>query len=102
MPKKPYSPMAPYEQLQLAQTRIEQAETADDLRAIVKEMGSKIGYKAFCYMLMEKMTAEGMKPDDAVLAAQALEAEGDVEGAKRIYDRVKAAHPDHPLTAEEN
>ena len=98
--KKSYSPVASYEQLKQAETAIDKAETAVDVREATKQYGAKIGYKAFCYMLTEKMTAEGMKPDEAGETAVALEAAGQVDDAQEIYRRMLAAHPEHVLAKE--
>ena len=57
-------------------------------------------YKAFCYMLVGKMTPEGMKPDEAATTAVALEAAGNAAEAQEIYRRILAGHPDHALAKE--
>ncbi len=98
--KKSYSPVASYEQLKQAETAIDGAETAAHVREATKQYGAKIGYKAFCYMLTEKMTAEGMKPDEAAETAVALEVAGQVDDAQEIYRRILVAHPEHVLAKE--
>jgi hypothetical protein len=100
MPAKPYSPVASYAQLKQVETEIDKAQTIDDIRKILVKDGMKIGYKAFCYMLMNKMTPETMKPDEAAIAAVKLEQEGDKEAALRIFQRILADHPDHPLAKQ--
>jgi hypothetical protein len=59
--------------------------------------GPKVGYKAFAYMLTNKMSAEAMKPDEACVAAARLEQEGKADEATAVYKKVLEAHPDHPL-----
>ena len=98
--KKSYSPVASYEQLKQAETSINSAETAVNVRDATKQHGAKIGYKAFCYLLTEKMTPEAMKPDEAAETAVSLEAAGQIDDAQEIYRRILAAHPEHPLAKE--
>ena len=95
--KKPYSPLASYAELKRVEGLINQAQTVDDIRQITEKDGPKVGYKAFCYMLTGKMTAEAMKADEACVAAVTLEQQGKMDEATAIYKRVLAAHPDHPL-----
>ncbi len=97
MAKQAYSPLASYTELKRVEGLINQAQTIDDLRKIVEKDGPKVGYKAFCYMLTSKMTAEAMKPDEACVAAARLEQEGKTDEATIIYKKVLEAHPDHPL-----
>lgn len=95
--EKSYSPVASYEQLKQAEASIEGSETAEDIREATRQHGAKIGYKAFCYLLIGKMTPEGMKPDEAAEAALQLEREGKVDEAQETYRRILAEHPDHEL-----
>ncbi|MEM7348800.1 MAG: hypothetical protein AAF485_31610 [Chloroflexota bacterium] len=97
MAKKPYSPMAPYAELKRVEDAINKAETVDEIRQITHKDGPKVGYKAFCYMLTNRMTAAAMKPDDACTAALQLEEEGNLEAAQEIYKQVLASHADHPI-----
>ena len=97
MARKPYSPMASYTDLKRVEGEINQAETIDQIRKIVVKDGPKVGYKAFCYMLGGRMTPEGMKPDEACIAAATFEQQGEVEEAHAIYKKVIEMHPDHPL-----
>ncbi len=97
MARKPYSPLASYSELKRVEGLIDQAQTIDDIRKIVLSDGPKVGYKAFCYILGGRMTPEGMKPDEACVAAAELEAKGEAEAARVIYERVLATHPDHPI-----
>lgn len=98
--KKAYTPVASYEDLQRVDLALAQAQTANDIRAICATDGPKVGYKAFCYMLVNRMTAEAMKPDEACVAAAALEKAGDIDKAKEIYRKVLASHPDHVVAQE--
>lgn len=98
--QKSYSPVASYVQLKQAEMSINSAETAVNIREATKQHGAKIGYKAFCYLLTEKMTPEAMKPDEAAITAVSLEAAGEAENAQEIYRRILAVHPEHPLAKE--
>ena len=97
MAKKPYSPVAGYSDLKRVESEIDKAQSVDDLRKIVVKDGPKVGYKAFCYMLGGKMTPEGMKPDEACVAAATLEQKGETEQAMAIYKRVLDVYPDHAI-----
>lgn len=97
MAKKPYSPVASYSDLKRVEGEIDKAQSVDDIRKIVVKDGPKVGYKAFCYMLGGRMTAEGMKPDEACVAAATLEQKGEAEQAMAIYKRVLDVHPDHAI-----
>ncbi|MCB9078928.1 MAG: hypothetical protein H6631_15095 [Anaerolineaceae bacterium] len=97
MSKKPYSPVAGYSDLKRVESEIDKAQSVDDLRKIVVKDGPKVGYKAFCYMLGGKMTPEGMKPDEACVAAATLEQKGEAEQAMAIYKRVLDVYPDHAI-----
>ena len=97
MAKKSYSPVASYNELKQVEVEINKAETIKRIRDLVHKDGPKIGYKAFCYMLGGRMTPEAMKPDEACVAAGALEQQGKTEEALEIYQKVIAEHPDHPL-----
>ena len=99
MAKKPYSPVASYADLKRVEGEINKAETIDRIREIVSKDGPKVGYKAFCYMLGQRMTPEAMKPDEACLVAANLEQEGETERAQEIYQRVIAAHAAHPIAS---
>jgi len=96
MAKKPYSPVASYSDLKRVEELVNQAQTVDAIRKLVVKDGPKVGYKAFCYMLGGKMTAEAMKPDEACVAAATLEQQGKVEEALAIYKKVVEVYPDHP------
>lgn len=61
MAKKSYTPVAELADLQRVETALKAAKTADDVRKICATDGPKVGYKAFCYLLVGKMTAEQMK-----------------------------------------
>lgn len=97
MPQKPYSPVASYSDLKQVETLLKTAATADDVRALVVKHGTKIGYKAFCYMFTGKMSAAAMKPDEACVEATRLESAGQSAEALAIYKEVAAVHPEHPL-----
>jgi hypothetical protein len=97
MDKKPYSPVAPYAELKRVENEMNAAESVDKIRQLVAKDGPKVGYKAFCYMLSGKMTPEGMKADEACVAAAVLEQQGKLDEAMEIYRRVVAVYPDHPL-----
>ena len=97
MAKKPYSPVASYSELKRVEGEIDKAQSVDDLRKIVVKDGPKVGYKAFCYMLGGRMTPEGMKPDEACVAAATLEQQDETEQAMAIYKRVVDVHPDHAI-----
>jgi hypothetical protein len=97
MAKKPYSPLASYADLKRVEGLINEARTIDDIRQIVVKDGPKVGYKAFCYMFGDKMTPEAMKPDEACASAAELEAQGDGDEARAIYEKVLGAHPEHPV-----
>lgn len=97
MAKKPYSPVASYSDLKRVEGEIDKAQSVDDIRKVVVKDGPKVGYKAFCYMLGGRMTPEGMKPDEACVAAATLEQQGESEQAMAIYKRVLETHPDHAI-----
>ena len=97
MAKKPYSPMATYDELKRVEGEINQAGSVEKLRKVVYKDGPKVGYKAFCYMLGGRMTPEAMKPDEACVVAASLEQAGKVDEAKDIYKKVLEVHPEHPL-----
>ncbi len=97
MARKPYSPMAPYAELKRVESLINQAKSVEDIRKIVYKDGPKVGYKAFCYMLGERMTPEAMKPDEACTAAEELEQQDKADEAAAIYKKVVEVHPDHPI-----
>lgn len=100
MALKPYAPVASYTDLKRVENLLTEAQTADEIRRVCATDGPKVGYKAFCYMLTNKQTAEAMKPDEACIAAVALEQQGKQAEAQTIYKRVLAAFPDHPLAKE--
>lgn len=100
MAKSSYSPVASYSDLKRVDVALAQAQTADDIRRICTTDGPKVGYKAFCYMLTNRMTAESMKPDEACETAAALEEAGEFEKAQEIYGKVLAAYPDHAVAKE--
>jgi hypothetical protein len=97
MTKKPYSPMASYDDLKRVEGELDRAQTKADLSKIVTHDGPKVGYKAFCYMLGGKMTPEAMKPDEACGHAASLEAQGKTGEAMAIYKKVLEAHADHAI-----
>ena len=97
MAKKSYSPMAPYKELKRVEQALNAAQSVETIRTLVGRDGPKVGYKAFCYMLGGKMTAEGMKPDEACVAAAELEAQGKTAEAQEIYKKVLEVLPDHPI-----
>jgi hypothetical protein len=99
MAKKPYSPMASYSELKRVEGEINAAESVDKLRKIVHTDGPKVGYKAFCYMLGNRMTPEAMKPDEACTAAATLEQQGKSDEAMAIYKKVVEAYADHPIAS---
>lgn len=98
--EKSYAPVASYEQLKQAEAAINSAATVDDIREATRQHGSKIGYKAFCYLLTGKMTPEGMKPEEAAATAVALTETGQTTEAQAIYRRILAEHPNHPLAKQ--
>jgi hypothetical protein len=63
--KKSYTPVAEFADLKRVELALKEAKTADEVRKICITDGPKIGYKAFCYLLTGKMTAEQMKPEEA-------------------------------------
>ena len=95
MARKPYSPVASYSDLKRVETEINEAGTIDKIRKLVHKDGPKVGYKAFCYMLGGRMTPEGMKPDEACVAAAGLEQKGEEGAAMEIYKKVLEVHPEH-------
>lgn len=97
MAKKPYSPLASYSELKRVEGLLDQAQSIDDIRKLVIKDGPKVGYKAFCYMLGGKMTPEGMKADEACVAAATLEQQGKEDEAIAVYKKVLEVHPDHPV-----
>lgn len=97
MAKKPYSPVASYSDLKQVENAINKAQTVNDIRQLVLKDGPKVGYKAFCYILGGRITPEGMKPDEACVAANTLEQQGETEEAMAIYKKVLDVHPDHPM-----
>jgi hypothetical protein len=97
MSKKPSSPVASYSELKRVEGEINKAQTIDDIRKLVSRDGPKVGYKAFCYMLVGRMTPEAMKPDEACVAAVTLEQQGETEAAIEVYKKVLDEHPDHPI-----
>lgn len=97
MAKKPYEPVASYADLKRVEQELNRAETVAKIRELVVKDGPKVGYKAFCYMLAGKMTAEAMKPDEACTTAATLEQQGKTEEAMAIYKEVLKAHPDHVM-----
>ena len=53
--------IAPLEQLEECQAEIEKAKNLNDLKLAMRYWGLKIGYRAFCYLVLEKTTPEEMK-----------------------------------------
>lgn len=100
MTGKAYFPVASYASLKQVESKIEAAKTIDEIREILMSDGGKVGYKAFCYMLMGKMTPEAMKPDEAAVIAIELHQKGNDEAAKDIAHRILAVHPEHPLASQ--
>ena len=101
MNQKPYTPVSSYQELKRVQERIEQCQTIAELKKVVNSDGPKIGYKAFCYLLGDKMSAEAMKPDEACVAALTMAQNGQYTEAQVIYRRVLAADPNHPLAQKQ-
>ena len=97
MARQSYAPVAAYADLKRTEALLAAAATADEVRQACAREGAKIGYKAFCYLLLGKMTAEGMKPDEACTEAALLEAAGNAAAALELYRKVLAEHPDHPI-----
>lgn len=95
-----YTPVAAYQALKAAEVRIQNAQTFEELKKSMASDGVKIGYKAYCYLFMGKMTPEAMKPDEAAVEAIKLESEGDIESAQEIFRRIVAAIPEHPLAKD--
>lgn len=62
--EKNYTPVASYDQLKEAEAAIYNATTVDDIRKATRQHGSKVGYKAFCYLLT------GKRKKTAVASAQ--------------------------------
>ena len=89
--------MASYDELKRVEGEINRANTVETVRKVVAKDGPKVGYKAFCYMLVGKMTPEAMKPDEACVTAATLEQQGQDEEATEIYKKIVEVHPDHPL-----
>ena len=97
MAKKPYSPVADYSNLKRVEEAINSAESVDRIREIVVKDGPQVGYKAFCYILGQKMTPEAMRPDEACSQGAIFEQEGKLEEAMEIYKKVLVIHPEHPV-----
>lgn len=97
MAKKPYAPVASYDELKRVEELLNQVGTVEDIRKLVIKDGPKVGYKAFCYMLSGKMSAAAMKPDEACVAAAVLEQQGKADEAREIYKKVVEVHPDHAI-----
>jgi hypothetical protein len=97
--KKPYvyRPMAPYVKLKQAEVAIEEANSLDEFKQVMGRFGTQIGYKAFCWLSMGKMTPEAMKPEEAIAVASECELKGDDEAAREIYERILVVHIDHPV-----
>lgn len=89
-----YRPIAPYEKLKAAELDIKAATTLEELRKAVEEHGPRIGYKAFCYIFMRKMTPEAMKPKEAIQLASAFEESGEADKAADIYRKISEWHPE--------
>lgn len=100
MPRKPYSPVASYSHLREVEKQLQTVTTADEVRKLVSSHGTKVGYKAFCYLFTGKMTAAAMKPDEACIEAAHLEQQGQADEAMRIYKEVIAVHPEHPIASQ--
>ncbi len=100
MSKKAYSPIASYAALKQVESKIEAAKTIDEIRKVLMSDGGKVGYKAFCYILMGKMTPEAMKPDEAAAVAIEMQKEANEEEAKEIFRRILAFHPNHPIAVQ--
>lgn len=94
---KVYSPVASYSDLLRVVEGLKSAHSADHIRQLCVKEGPKVGYKAFCYLLTGKHSAEAMKPDEAAIAAIQLETEGKNEAAQAIYRAILQDHPEHPL-----
>lgn len=90
-------PVAPYIKLKSAESAIVGSQTVDQLREALRNFGPQIGYKAFSYIFLGKLTPEAMKPDEAVTEAVRMELQGDIHGARDIYQRVLEVHPGHPI-----
>ncbi|MCB8984464.1 MAG: hypothetical protein H6659_11610 [Ardenticatenaceae bacterium] len=99
--EKSYTPVASYDQLKQVEEAIDQATTVEDIREATRQHGSKVGYKAFCYLLTGKMTPEGMKPEEAAAAAAALQVDGKDGAAQEIYRRILAEHPEFVPSPEQ-
>ena len=97
MARQSYAPVASYTDLKRVETLLAAAASAADVRQTCAAEGAKIGYKAFCYLLMGKMTPEGMKPEEACTEAALLEAAGNSAAALNIYRQILVEHPDHPI-----
>lgn len=97
MARKPYTPVASYTELKRVEGLIDRAKTVEDIRKLVFKDGPKIGYKAFCYILGGRMTPEGMKADEACVAAAMLEQQDKEEEAMDIYKKVLEVYPEHPI-----
>lgn len=97
MAKKPYVPLASYTELKRVEGEINGAASVDKVRKVVYKDGPSIGYRAFCYILGGRMTPEGMKPDEACVAAATLEQQGKDEEAMDIYKKVIEVYPEHPI-----
>jgi len=75
MAQKTYRPSASYTELKRVEKLIRQVQTVEDVRQLVRIEGPKIGYKAFCYLLSERMTPELMKPDESSAYLSEIEQE---------------------------
>jgi len=90
-----YRPLASYQKLKEAEDAIKKAQTLEDLRTVIAVHGPRVGYKAFSYIFMGKMTPEAMKPDEAADAAIKLANEGASREAHAIVAKICEWHPNH-------
>ena len=56
-----YTPVAPYSALKQVEDKLNRAESIEEVRRVAQLECSRIGYKAFCYLLGELATPEMMK-----------------------------------------
>lgn len=88
-----YRPIATYAKLKEAEKSIVNVETIDELAEAMRIHGPRVGYKAFCYMVMKKMTPEAMKPEEASNEAEELMKCGEAAEAYEIFEKIRVWHP---------
>jgi len=98
--EKHYTPTSSYAELKEVADKLATAQSADQLRTLCQQYGTKIGYKAFCYLMTNKMTAESMQPDQSAEIGVKLLAQGQTAAAREIFKRIVAFYPEHPIAKQ--